>query len=193
MIVRMVDSFGTAIEVPEIGGLPWQQASRLAALAYNARAALTVDPGAARGYLEEMTTVLAGVAPLERIEVRPASVLPDGLLKKGGLAPWQLRRILIHIARNLSNAMTLKELSALCGLSSSHFGKAFKISMGDTVHGFISRQRIKQAQAMMLSTGEPLCAIAAACGFSDQAHFSRRFRQEAGESPLQWRLRRKWG
>jgi len=45
------------------------------------------------------------------------------------------------------------------------------------------------AQTLMLTTNEPLCQIALACGFYDQSHLTRVFRRCAGTSPRDWRRR----
>ena len=54
-----------------------------------------------------------------------------------------------------------------------------------------TRRRIEVAQDLMLSTREPLGAIALSCGMSDQSHFSRWFRRIVGETPHQWRRMRR--
>jgi AraC-like DNA-binding protein len=43
----------------------------------------------------------------------------------------------------------------------------------------------------MLTTREPLGAIALSCGMTDQSHFSRWFRRIVGETPYQWRRARR--
>ena len=40
---------------------------------------------------------------------------------------------------------------------------------------------------LMIDTKVPLSEIALATGFSDQAHFSNKFRRAAGMTPTQWR------
>jgi AraC-like DNA-binding protein len=42
----------------------------------------------------------------------------------------------------------------------------------------------------MLEGDEPLSIIALLCGFTDQAHLSKLFRQHTGETPAAWRRRR---
>jgi AraC family transcriptional regulator len=68
----------------------------------------------------------------------------------------------------------------------SHFCRAFKESFGTTPHMQIIRLRLELAQRLMLTTAEPLSQIALACGLADQAHLSKLFRREVGETPRSW-------
>jgi len=43
----------------------------------------------------------------------------------------------------------------------------------------------------MLTTDAPLSDIALRCGFSDQAHLCKHFRQAAGQTPAAWRRARR--
>jgi AraC family transcriptional regulator len=105
------------------------------------------------------------------------------LQARGGLAPWQIRRLTAHIEANLDTPLRTRDLSTLVRLSPSHFVRAFKDSLGYPPHGYVMRQRMVRAQRLMLSTDAPLVQIAADCGLADQSHFSRLFRRFAGESP----------
>jgi AraC family transcriptional regulator len=109
---------------------------------------------------------------------------------RGGLAPWQIRRVTTHIEMNLDGAITTKDLATLARLSSYHFCRAFRHSFGDSPHGFIMRRRVERAQGLMLTTNASLGQIAADCGMSDQAHFNKLFRRFVGESPGVWRRAR---
>jgi len=108
---------------------------------------------------------------------------------RGGLAPGQRQRIDRYIREHLEQPMRLGELAAPVGLSAGHFSYAFKESFGDTPQAQIIQLTLTFARQLMLATRIPPSEIALACGFADQAHFSRLFRQRVGESPNAWRRR----
>jgi len=104
----------------------------------------------------------------------------------GRLAPWQLRRATEYITEHLSEAVGLKDLAALTGLSQSHFGRAFKASTGFSPHRWQLNARIAMAQQLLLSRSLPHAQIALVTGFAEQSHFSRVFRRIVGISPSAW-------
>ncbi len=106
---------------------------------------------------------------------------------RGGLAPWQIKRVEAHIQDNLDSTIRVADLAQLIKLSVSYFSVAFRRSFGVTVSVYISRRRIERAQTMMKTTSQHLSWIAAECGFCDQAHLSRQFRSLVGTTPQRWR------
>jgi len=107
-----------------------------------------------------------------------------------GLAPWQVRRVMLHIEANLGECIRNKDLAALARVSTFHFNVAFRNSVGHPPHEYVIQRRIERAQGLMLSTETPLSDIAIECGFADQAHFTRLFRAVSGETPAAWRRAR---
>ena len=114
-----------------------------------------------------------------------------GVATRGGLAPWQVRRVTDHIEEHLSSTIRLQDLAGIARLSHSHFCRAFKESLGHPAHAYVMRRRVHRAQGLMLTTTEPLSQIAALCGMADQAHFCKLFRRLVGESPNAWRRARR--
>jgi AraC family transcriptional regulator len=51
---------------------------------------------------------------------------------------------------------------------------------------WLSRLRIEEAKRLLRLNTLPLSEIALACGFGDQAHFTRVFSREVGAAPGAW-------
>lgn len=106
--------------------------------------------------------------------------------KKTGLAPWQLRRATEYISEHLAHPARMKEIAELTGLSESHFGRAFKLSMGTSPHKWLIGMRISEAQELLKEGKLSLGEIAIAMGFAEQSHFTRVFKEIVGVSPGIW-------
>ncbi len=150
-------------------------AETAATLIEDVRRGLVRDPAAARAAAVRLVTLLT------------LSGTAEGT--RGGLAPWQKRRVDRYLRRSLHRPLRLEELAEQAALSVSHFARAFKDSFGTTPHSYITGLRLQRAQRLMLTTGEPLSQIALACGLANQAHLSKLFRRWFGETPSAWRRR----
>jgi len=104
-----------------------------------------------------------------------------------GLAPWQTRKVKEFIDASLDSPIRLRDCASEARLSASYFSYAFKATFGTTVCQYIRSRRIERAQRLMLLSTEPLSQIALACGFADQAHYCRVFRDSVGLTPNAWR------
>ena len=105
----------------------------------------------------------------------------------GSLAPWQARTVTAFIDASLHEKLRLRDCASKVGLSDNYFAQAFKVTFGMTVCRYIRCRRVEHAKRLMLLSNEPLSQIAIACGFADQAHYSRVFRDVMGVSPNRWR------
>ena len=108
-------------------------------------------------------------------------------VRRGGLASWQARQTLAYIEANLTSTIEIGDLAKVVALSISHFCRTFKQSLGLPPMAYVAVRRVERAKTLLSSTREPLAEIALACGFSDQAHFNRRFRGLVGMPPGRWR------
>jgi transcriptional regulator GlxA family with amidase domain len=144
-----------------------------------------------RAEIQSFAPVVAETGGLGRTMVppSPANDVDAGpnLFAKGGLAPWQIRKVAAHVEASLDDSIGVDDLAALARLSVSQFSRAFKQSFGQAPHGYVMARRIARAQALMLGAREPLSQIAAAVGLADQAHLSKLFRRFTGETPNAWR------
>jgi AraC family transcriptional regulator len=110
---------------------------------------------------------------------------------RGGLAPWQKRRATELLREHLDGSLRLANLAQDCGLSVSHFTRAFRQSFGMSAHRYLVLQRIDRAKALLSDVGCPLSHLALQAGFSDQTSFCRTFKAVVGTSPGRWRRQSK--
>jgi AraC family transcriptional regulator len=106
---------------------------------------------------------------------------------RGGLAPWQERRAKEILRANLKGSVALKEVARECGLSVGYFSHAFRRTLGVAPHKWLIEQRVVLSKEKLRDDGLSLSDVAAECGFSDQSHLTRAFRQTVVVSPGRWR------
>jgi AraC family transcriptional regulator len=155
----------------------------LAKLLESVRKEFDADREIAKALLFRATSLL-------RVEIDRQATDIDPLHKTGGLAAWQIRRLNVFIEARLDQPIHLKELGAISKLSTAYFSRAFKLTFRETPHAYIVRHRLERAETLMLTTDLLLSDIAARCGFADQAHLCRVFRQQYAKSPAAWRRER---
>ena len=112
---------------------------------------------------------------------------PVQRLANGGLAPLHLRRAKELMRAHLGSDISLHRLAEECGLSVTHFARAFRQSTGISPHRWLLERRVENAMALLLHGDRGLPDIALDCGFADQSHFTRTFSKYAGVSPGRWR------
>lgn len=139
------------------------------------------DPGA-QLYGDGLTVAIAA-----RLFAHP----PEPGAGSGGLAPWQLRKVIDYLDAQLPKRIELAELAALAGLSQSHFSRAFKASTGMAPYRWQLDARIRRAKALLIDTDASLDLVAEATGFADAVHFGRTFRKFTLVTPAAWRHDRK--
>ena len=111
----------------------------------------------------------AGPAPRERA--------------RGGLSPGARRRVLELIDAQLDARLSVDTLAREVGLSSAHFARAFKQTLGEAPHRFLLSRRLERARRLLEACGVQLSDVAARAGFADQAHFTRHFKRQFGVTP----------
>jgi AraC family transcriptional regulator len=119
-----------------------------------------------------------------QIDPRAAREVPH---VSGRFPAWQARRVRDYIDSHITGPVRVADLCALVQLSDAHFSRCFKRTFGESPHGFVVRRRVKLAAQYMLTTDAALSDIALRCGFTDQAHLCKHFRQAAGQTPAAWR------
>lgn len=98
------------------------------------------------------------------------------------------KRVFDYVANHFHENITLETMAAQAGISTYHFARLFKQTIGESPHQFLMQYRVEQARKQLADASRLIADIAIACGFSDQAHFTRVFKQSTGKTPRQYRL-----
>jgi AraC-like DNA-binding protein len=131
----------------------------------------------------------AGIAGLELDEcvvgaidaLRP-HLRPGPSAVRGGYEHAAVRRARAYLSEHWDQRVALAALSSFAGLTRFELVRRFREQTGLTPHAFQTNLRVERARAM-LSAGEPIAWVAAACGFADQPHLTRTFRRAVGVTP----------
>jgi AraC-like DNA-binding protein len=103
--------------------------------------------------------------------------------KRPRLAPWQERLAKEAIMARLDGALTLNELATICGLSLSHFARAFANTVGMPPYRWLLERRLERARELLFDSDISLIDISLACGFANQSHLTKTFTRHVGVSP----------
>ncbi|HTH73712.1 MAG TPA: AraC family transcriptional regulator [Trinickia sp.] len=90
-----------------------------------------------------------------------------------------------RLAADLLEPLSLTELAASVDLSAFHAARLFTQATRMPPHAWRNQLRLQRALAP-LREGAPVADVAAACGFTDQSHFTRHFRRMFGVPPGRW-------
>ncbi|MDB6012202.1 MAG: AraC family transcriptional regulator [Gammaproteobacteria bacterium] len=137
------------------------------------------DEQAVHGTILEAASLLR-----KQIDPKVAGAASDIRL---GLLAWQASKVRAYIDSHITGPILVADLCVLVRLSEAHFSRAFKRTFGKSPHAFVIGRRVELAAQHMLQTAAPLSDIALRCGFTDQPHLCKLFRQAMGHTPAAWR------
>ena len=106
---------------------------------------------------------------------------------RGGLAPWQQKRVAAYIEERVANDIPLATLAELARLSPYHFCRSFKRSFGMPPHRYHAIRRIERAKQLLADRQLSVTTIALDVGFSDTSRFSAAFHRLTGQTPSCYR------
>lgn len=90
------------------------------------------------------------------------------------------------ISSSLDKHYTIIEIAKAVQLPEKRLKYAFKQQMGQGLYGYLQRQRMEHAKALMLE-GIKIKHIVPLVGYANEANFSKAFKKVFKELPTQWR------
>ena len=108
---------------------------------------------------------------------------PRSLAPRGKLSSFQVRRVVDYVQTHLGQPFGLLEMASQANLSTFHFARLFRTTLGMPPHHFVLRLRVERAKTLLATARLDLAQVALDTGFSDQAHLTHTFRRFVGVTP----------
>ena len=142
------------------------------------KTSLEIDGTSSKLYADAMANALVVHLLSRYSDYKPSFPQPSG-----GLSQKQLKQIVDYIHEYLDRNVSLPELANVVQLSSYHFTRLFKQSIGLAPHQYHIRCRIDRAKQLLLEKKLSLAEIAYAVGFASQGHLNYHFKRLVGVPP----------
>lgn len=114
------------------------------------------------------------------------SILHNLYLQTRNVSPV-LGEALLYIEQNISNPeLNNSMIAAHCNISEVYFRKLFFNRYCSTPHKYILDARIVRAKQLLSEGIFKINSVAQECGFTNQYHFSRIFKQRTGLTPTEY-------
>ena len=96
-----------------------------------------------------------------------------------------------YIDGNYSRDLTIDQLAAMARSSPFHFIRVFREAFGQTPHQYVRDRRLTRAKELLITTPQPITEICDQIGFQSLGSFSSLFRRLTGETPAEFRAKRR--
>lgn len=155
--------------------LPGSELSRLAMRLYREYLHLdSCSPLVIEGLVLEMLALVA--RPERAPERRP---------------PQWLSRVEELLKNSFQENLTINEVAAHVSVNPAHLSRVFRQFHNQAISDYLHDLRVQFACQQLADPDLALAAIALSCGFADQSHFTRVFKQCTGMTPGAFRARLK--
>jgi len=100
-------------------------------------------------------------------------------------APGWLQSVRDYLRAHYAEDVRVYDLARIARVSRVHVTRAYTQAYGVPPHVHLNTLRLRAA-LRLLAEGRPIAEVALEAGFSDQSHFTRRFKGSFGMAPARW-------
>ncbi|ECQ8982162.1 helix-turn-helix domain-containing protein [Salmonella enterica subsp. enterica] len=99
---------------------------------------------------------------------------------------WKVQQLIrTHYHLPLSSSVLAKELHCNVDYLGRVYRRVFHLTLTEAIH----RQRVREAEKLLISDARSLKEVAERCGFNDVGYFRQIFRKHTGLTPTAWKRR----
>jgi two-component system response regulator YesN len=132
------------------------------------------------------------------LEAAVQRVLPRAAAEEAPLAPLAesteaqskyTQEAVRYIAAHYGEELTLAQLAGALEVSESHLSHIFKKETGQTLNGYLTNYRVRQAMRLLGDCRNRVSEVAERVGYRDVTYFSATFKKITGLSPSEYQKR----
>lgn len=101
-----------------------------------------------------------------------------------------IEKIKGYVAEHLEEDLSLNAIAEVFYLSPRYFSRLFKQTTGENFVDFVTRMRMKKAEEMLRNSELNIEQIAMKVNYSNPAYFTKKFKEQYGMTPSQYRNQR---
>ena len=99
----------------------------------------------------------------------------------------RVRAVQQYIREHLDEPLNREVLAAVAGFSVPHFHRIFTTHIGESIAGYVRRERLERAGRKLRMGAVDITEVALAAGYDTHAAFGKAFKQQFGLSPSEFR------
>ena len=113
----------------------------------------------------------------------------SGMLDRERKNLERLQPVFDLLEESFTQPIKVQDATRACVMSSSHFMRLFKVTVGQSFCSYLTSFRIAKAQHMLMDKEVPIAEISQQVGFCSQSYFGEVFRSLVGTTPRTYRHR----
>lgn len=152
----------------------WPLPNRIAQIIHHG---ISPSHNGAMRQLHTQAKTLEFLCDLQEFYISPLNV---GKVTRDRVAIRKLHDTLINQEGKLP---TIQEMASIAGMNAQKMNEIFKEEYQQTIHSFITQQRLEDAHAAIELSDIPLKEVAMKLGYSHVNHFSNAFKRQFGYAP----------
>lgn len=111
----------------------------------------------------------------------------SGMLDRERKNLERLQPVFDLLEDSFAQPIKVQDAARACAMSSSHFMRLFKVTVGQSFCSYLTNFRIAKAQHLLMDKEVPIAEISQQVGFCSQSYFGEVFRTLVGTTPRTYR------
>lgn len=94
-----------------------------------------------------------------------------------------------YILKNLHKDLQIGEIAELRSVTPNYLSALFRKNTGKTIQAYITEEKMKYAEQLLLYSERPISEISSSLGYSSQSYFGKVFKNFSGYAPSEYKMR----